>query len=588
MSDVTTPPDSRATAGADGAGTGGASGGGAGTGGGGTGGAGAARDSLWRRLTVHGWFVLVISIITFLIVVCAVIGGLMLDRTSRLSDQLTGKISPAAIEAAKMQKALIDQETGVRGFLLTGRQEFLEPYGEGVAAERLSYEQVATLLADRPDLLAQLNAVRDRAAVWRSEYAEPMTEGRRADGAVAAARVEESKRVFDEIRVLLERQNSRLALAREQSQADLVRAEQIRNWAFMAILVVFPLAAIAMGVLLRRAVGVPLTDLRQASRQIAAGDFEHAIPARGAADIREVAEDVDLMRMQIVRALAESHRQQVQLRDQAADLDAQAGELRRSNAELEQFAYVASHDLQEPLRKVATFCQLLEKRYGSVLDERGTQYIRFAVDGATRMQVLINDLLSFSRVGRMYDDREPVELDEALDKVIDDLSAPIEESGARFERLSKLPSVVGDPTMLRLLWQNLISNAIKFRDPGRAPVIRIGCAPAGEEGWEFSVADNGIGVEPEFADKIFIIFQRLHSRDTYTGTGIGLAMCKKIVENHGGRIWLDTGYTGGACLRFTLPAEVPAEIPAEIPAEVPAEMPAETPAEVPAESEGTG
>ncbi|MEV5499196.1 CHASE3 domain-containing protein [Nonomuraea fuscirosea] len=575
MSEVTTTPDSRAPAGTSEAGAGGA---------------GAAPDSRWRRLTVHGWFVLVISVITVLIVVCAVVGGLMLDRTSRLSDQLTGKISPAAIEAAKLQKALIDQETGVRGFLLTGRQEFLEPYGEGVAAERLSYEQVAALLSDRPDLLAQLNAVRDRAAVWRSEYAEPMTEDRRADGAVAAARVEESKRVFDEIRMLLERQNARLALARAQSQADLVRAEQIRNWAFLAILVVFPLAALAMGVLLRRAVGIPLNDLRQASRQIAAGDFEHVIPARGAADIREVAEDVDLMREQIVRALADSHRQQVQLREQAADLDAQAGELRRSNAELEQFAYVASHDLQEPLRKVATFCQLLEKRYGSVLDERGTQYIRFAVDGATRMQVLINDLLSFSRVGRMYDDREPVELEEALDKVIDDLSAPIEESGASIERPGKLPSVVGDPTMLRLLWQNLISNAIKFRDPGRAPVIRIDCAPAGEDGWGFSVADNGIGVETEFADKIFIIFQRLHSRETYSGTGIGLAMCKKIVENHGGRIWLDTDYKGGACLRFTLPAEVPAEVPAAGSAEVPAEAQAEGSGQPPrpAESEEAG
>ncbi|MFC7104459.1 ATP-binding protein [Nonomuraea rubra] len=254
-----------------------------------------------------------------------------------------------------------------------------------------------------------------------------------------------------------------------------------------------------------------------------------------------------------MQALGDSHRQQVLLREQAADLDAQAVELRRSNAELEQFAYVASHDLQEPLRKVATFCQLLEKRYGEVLDERGKQYIRFAVDGATRMQVLINDLLRFSRVGRVYDEREPVELEETLDKVIDDLSAPAEESGARFERPGKLPAVIGDPTMLRLLWQNLISNAIKFRDPARAPLIRIGCEP-GADGWEFSVADNGIGVEPEFADKIFVIFQRLHSREQYSGTGIGLAMCKKIVENHGGRIWLDTGYTGGARLCFTLPA----------------------------------
>ncbi|MEV0380177.1 ATP-binding protein [Nonomuraea sp. NPDC050643] len=509
----------------------------------------------WRRLTVHGWFVLMITAITILIVVCAVVGAVMLDRTSKLSDQLTARISPASIEAGRLQKALVDQETGVRGFLLTGDQAFLQPYAEGVVAERRSHERVAAMLSERPDLLAGLNAIHDRANAWRRDYAEPMTEEERRDGTVPAATVESGKQAFDEIRALLERQNDSLTHVRTQAKAALTEAERIRNWAFIAMLVVFPLAALAMAVLLRRAIGRPLDQLRGASRHIAAGDFDRAIPASGPADIQEVARDVDLMRLRIVQALADSHRQQVQLREQAADLDDQAMELRRSNAELEQFAYVASHDLQEPLRKVATFCQLLEKRYGQVLDERGTQYIRFAVDGATRMQVLINDLLSFSRVGRMYDDREPVELDERLDKVLDDLSAAIEESDAKIERSGPLPSVVGDPTMLSLLWQNLISNAIKFRDPGRTPLIRLGCEPSEEDGWRFWVADNGIGIEAEFAEKVFVLFQRLHSRETYGGTGIGLAMCKKIVENHGGRIWLDTAYTGGARICFTLPAD---------------------------------
>ncbi|WP_084773020.1 sensor histidine kinase [Nonomuraea candida] len=527
----------------------------------------------FRRLTVHGWFVLVIVAITILVVVCGAIGAVMLDRTRELSDDLTTRISPAAIEVGVMQKALIDQETGVRGFLLTGSQEFLRPYAEGVTAERRSRQQAAVLLSDHPDLVAELDAISARAAAWRRDYAEPMTADREGDSRVPAATVEGGKQAFDQIRALLERQDERLAQTRERAQRELEAAERIRNWAFLAMLVVFPLAGAAMAILLRHAVGRPLDELHAASRRIADGDFDHAIPARGPADIREVATAVELMRRRIVQALADSHDQQVllrkqaadldaqavELREQAADLDAQAVELRRSNGELEQFAYVASHDLQEPLRKVATFCQLLDKRYGQVLDERGKQYINFAVDGATRMQVLINDLLRFSRVGRVYDDREPVELEEALNKVIDDLSTPIEESGARFERPDPLPVVVGDPTMLRLLWQNLISNAIKFRDPGRAPVIRIGCEPATDlEGWQFSVSDNGIGVEPEFADKIFIIFQRLHSREAYSGTGIGLAMCKKIVENHGGRIWLDTAYTGGARLCFTLPADDPA------------------------------
>ncbi|SEG99621.1 HAMP domain-containing protein [Nonomuraea solani] len=506
-------------------------------------------------MTVHGWFVLMIAAITVLIAVCAVVGTVMLDRTSTLSDQLTARISPASIEAAKLQKALVDQETGIRGYLLTGSEEFLQPYEEGVDAERRSHTQVTALIAERPELLSGLNVIHDQAAAWRAGYAEPMIAAKRDDGTVPAATVASGKRAFDEIRALLERQNGLLAQARARAKADLSQAEGIRNWAFIAMIVVFPLAALAMAILLRRAIGRPLDQLRGASRHIAAGDFDRAIPAHGPADIRQVAGDVELMRLRIVQALADSHRQQVQLREQAADLDSQAMELRRSNAELEQFAYVASHDLQEPLRKVATFCQLLEKRYGQVLDERGAQYIRFAVDGATRMQVLINDLLSFSRVGRLYDDREPVELDLTLDKVIDDLSAAIEESDAKIERSGPLPSVVGDPTMLGLLWQNLISNAIKFRDPDRPPLITIGCEPAGEEGWRFSVSDNGIGIEAEFAEKIFVIFQRLHSRETYSGTGIGLAMCKKIVENHGGGIWLDTAHSGGARICFTLPAD---------------------------------
>ncbi|SDL25879.1 HAMP domain-containing protein [Nonomuraea maritima] len=507
----------------------------------------------WRRLTVHGWFVVVFAAIMILVVVCAGVGAVTLDRTNQLTDELTMRVSPAGIAAGQLQKALVDQETGVRGYLLTGTPEFLQPYADGLAAEQRSDARLTALVSGNPELLADLAAIRERAQAWRRDYAEPLTERRRTDGSVPPGQVEAGKRAFDGIRALLQRQQQRLSEQRAQVQEQLEGAERTRNGAFIAMIVIFPLAALSMTVLLRRAVGRPLDELRRASRRISAGDFAYAIPERGPADLREVARDVEQMRVRIVDALDDSRRQQLQLRRQADDLDAQAVELRRSNAELEQFAYVASHDLQEPLRKIATFCQLLEKRYGSSLDERGTQYIRFAVDGATRMQVLINDLLSFSRVGRLHGDRRPVDLGRTLDKVIDDLSAAVEESGATIERPDELPEVMGDPTMLGLLWQNLVSNAIKFRDQERPPVIRVGCEPA-DDGWLFSVEDNGIGIEAEFADKIFVIFQRLHSREAYSGTGIGLAMCKKIVENHDGRIWLDSARTGGARLCFTLPA----------------------------------
>ncbi|MGW2219988.1 sensor histidine kinase [Nonomuraea sp. NPDC001684] len=507
----------------------------------------------WRRLTVHGWFVLMIAAVSVLVVTCVVVATVMLDRTTRLSDQVILRISPARIEAAQLRSTLIDQETGVRGFLLTGNEDFLQPYTAGVAAERHSRERIAALIGDRPELVSELNAVRDAAATWRRDYAEPLTADKRADGVISAARIESGKHAFDQIRALLDRQDDRLAKARQRAQEELRQVEQVRNLAFVVMLILFLVAGVAMAVLLRRSIGRPLDELREAARDIAAGDFDRAIPVSGPADIREVARDVESMRTKIVFALEEFRKQHVVLREQAAGLDAQAEELRRSNAELEQFAYVASHDLQEPLRKIATFCQLLQKRYGDVLDERGLQYIHFAVDGATRMQVLINDLLTFSRVGRLYDDRKPVDLAESLDKALVDLSAVIEETGAEIERPDPLPNVIGDPTMLGMLWQNLVGNALKFRAPDRAPRIRITCEQRENE-WLFSVTDNGIGVEAEFADKIFIIFQRLHSREAYSGTGIGLAMCKKIVENHGGTIWLDTGHTEGARISFTLPA----------------------------------
>jgi light-regulated signal transduction histidine kinase (bacteriophytochrome) len=194
---------------------------------------------------------------------------------------------------------------------------------------------------------------------------------------------------------------------------------------------------------------------------------------------------------------------------------------------------------------------MLERRYATELDDRGRQYLHFAVDGASRMQVLINDLLMFSRVGRVYDNVEDVDLQQIVEQAEQDLSHRIEESGATIAHAA-LPVVPGDKTLLALLWQNLLGNAVKFTHPGRPPRVTVE-ASADEEEWTFAVADNGIGIEPTYADKIFVIFQRLHPRGSYPGTGIGLALCKRVVEFHGGRIWLDDGYTGGARICFTLP-----------------------------------
>ncbi len=232
------------------------------------------------------------------------------------------------------------------------------------------------------------------------------------------------------------------------------------------------------------------------------------------------------------------------------ELAARARDLERSNADLEQFAYAASHDLQEPLRMVASYVQLLARRYRGKLDRDADEFIAFAVDGAERMQKLIRDLLTYSRVTRITRTMEPVDLGQTLRTAMTNLKVAIEDSGACVTA-EPLPTVKGDATGLTALIQNLLANAIKFRGPN-PPNIHVGVERAGEE-WRISVRDDGIGFDPGQADRMFVIFQRLHSHEKYEGSGIGLAICRKIVERHGGRIWAESNPAGGATFQFTLP-----------------------------------
>jgi signal transduction histidine kinase len=319
----------------------------------------------------------------------------------------------------------------------------------------------------------------------------------------------------------------------------------------VATVVGLAIFGVASFVLLRRWVTQPIRALADDTRRVSEGDLSHRVSAVGSSDLAQLGADIEAMRQRIVTELEV-------VTDARAVLDEQAVELRRSNSELEQFAYVASHDLQEPLRKVASFCQLLERRYAGELDDRAQEYIAFAVDGAKRMQALINDLLAFSRVGRSTARFEDVELGSLAADALVDLSGRIEAEQAKIEIDDHLPVVPGDRSLLRAVLVNVMGNALKFR--GEAPPHLRVWADDMDSMWAIHVADNGIGIPDAYTERVFVIFQRLHGRDEYEGTGIGLALCRKIVEFHGGRMWIEPFEEGsGTTVGFTLPkhADIP-------------------------------
>jgi signal transduction histidine kinase len=513
--------------------------------------------------TVQGWQNLVLAVMGAVVLAGAIAGAVLLNRTNDGWSEISGRIGPMRIAAFELQAALRDQETAVRGYAISADPQFLEPYVAGQKAEQAAAQVIRDHAGDRTRILDDLDVIERRSAAWRTEYAEPLiaevkpTVPSVVDGATA----DRGKTLFDSLRQHFDTQLSHLQQEREAAGRDLEVMQRWRDAILAAIAVALVVAAVLSAMVIRTAVTRPLEALAAACRRITQGDFSERIVPRGPTDIRAIAADVEDMRQRIVDELEATQSARTQLADQAL-------ELQRSNAELEQFAYVASHDLQEPLRKVASFCQLIEKRYGDKLDERGTEYIAFAVDGAKRMQILINDLLTFSRVGRLNPTRAVVDLGVTLDDALENLDTAIAESGAEIVRQGvPLPRIAGDPTLLTMVWQNLIGNAVKFKRDGVAPRIVIDCEQRPNESggpWQLTVTDNGIGIPAEFADKVFVIFQRLHGRDVYTGTGIGLALCKKIIEHHGGSIWLDNSYVGGTRFRFTIPVAADKRVAANL------------------------
>jgi signal transduction histidine kinase len=499
--------------------------------------------SLTRRLRV------VTAVAATFVVVSVLAVTLILRAADRAINEQARVLGPALQSSSQLLTALVDQETGLRGYALGRDPTFLEPFEQGRAREAVLRQRLETLLPARD--LADVTSSIDR---WRTEYQTPRLAGLRAG--TDTADVLDGKRLFDRIRSAFADLNRTLT-ARQAATQDRERhltglVASVLTAVALAVLV----ALVLLRVGLRRWVVDPLVDLRRQVRAVAGGDLDTPLTPQGPPELFELGEDMEAMRTGIAAALQE-------LESSQREIEQRSLELSRSNADLEQFAYVASHDLQEPLRKVASFCQLLEKRYGDQLDERGVQYIDFAVDGAKRMQRLINDLLTFSRVGRNVDGFVEVPLRPLVERAWSTLDARVEDVGGELEIVGDDLVALGDASLLELLLQNLLANGVKYRAPDRPPRLRVTLREV-DDVVEVQVADNGIGIPAEYADKVFVIFQRLHGRDEYEGTGIGLALCKKVVEFHGGHIELTSSPLGGACVSFTVPAPARQDEP-EIP-----------------------
>ncbi|MDG4804549.1 sensor histidine kinase [Micromonospora sp. WMMD980] len=469
-------------------------------------------------------------------------------------DSVLLKTGPLRVQAQELMSVLLDQETAVRGYAVNGDRNDLVPYREGVEREQELIASIRSLSAGYPDVRRELAVVERQTTQWRTQVAEPVVAATDRGGPQAgrALITDQTRQQFDGIRGAINSlQDEVLTIRRETAE----RVNSTSNALVVLLIIAALVVAVAGAVMLLsldRILIRPLAGLVGQVREVAAGDYQHHIAGSGPPEFRRLADDIDLMRQKIAQELDEVRQARERIEWVNDQLQKQAEELTRSNRDLEQFAYVASHDLQEPLRKVASFCQLLQRRYAGQLDERADQYIAFAVDGAQRMQRLINDLLAFSRIGRLTTGFTEVDLNRVMGDVAGQTEAARQYADAELT-WDEMPTIRGEEPLLTNLLVNLVSNSVKFRRPGVPSKVHVSARLVDGE-WEISCRDNGIGIEPEFADKIFVIFQRLHSKDAYPGTGIGLAIVKKIVEYHGGRVWVDTDTEEGTTIRFTLPA----------------------------------
>ncbi|MDH2428880.1 ATP-binding protein [Sphaerisporangium sp. TRM90804] len=501
------------------------------------------------RLPLGRWFLIAGMSIALAFAVAAGLTMAAVNQTRISREAVVDVIDPAILHTLQLSTALGAQETSVRTYGRTNERQYLDDYQRALRSEAAASARLRALVSRLPgqNARADLATLTEASSRWRRDYADVIIAKVPELGTKTAttyAAVNNAR--FTAVQDALADQQENLTLLHDAGSRELEEGWRTFYWVLGLLALVFVGAAVAFTLIVRYVVLRPISQLTQQVRAVAVGDFGRELAVDRPAELAELSGRVDAMRGRMLREWRRAAEARQLLSDQTV-------ELRRSNAELEQFAYVASHDLQEPLRKVASFTQMLEQRYGDQLDDRAKQYVAFAVDGAKRMQLLINDLLDLSRVGRMGGEKAETNVEDVMKGAMNNLGAQIEDTGATVTH-DPLPAVFGNRVLLTQLFQNLIGNALKFRSD-EPPRVHVSAVEQGDM-WEFTCSDNGIGIDGKYADRIFLIFQRLHPRDVYAGTGIGLALCRKIVEYHGGKIWLADADPDkpGTTFRWTLPA----------------------------------
>lgn len=498
-----------------------------------------------------------------MLMIALAVAVLALVQSRGLDARADGPFYRALVDGERASLALADADASLRAYRATCDDAALEPWTRAVGSSGrimlMADVERRALAGDAEVILAYEEAVR-RTDAWFDRYAEPViaaveeAPAGQVDCRMAlvgtAPPSAEGEALYESARTAVVGYLAELGAQRDEIVAMRAVWENVLLGAVATLVLVVVLMGTMMWLALEGWVIRPLTELTAAVRVVSSGGIRREIRPAGTGEVALLAMHVETMRRDLVHQVEEIRLSHQEVENAHTLLSEKTRELERSNRDLEQFAYVASHDLQEPLRKVASFTQLLQKRYGGSLDERADQYIEFAVDGAKRMQGLIKDLLSFSRVGRTGVAREDVDLEGVLASALSELSDRVVATGAEIEH-DPMPEVHGERALLQQIFVNLVGNSLKFRDPGRPPVIRIEVRSMRAH-WEISVIDNGIGIDAQHAEKVFVIFQRLHSREDYAGSGIGLSLVKRIVEYHKGRIWIEPAAGGGTIVRFTL------------------------------------